>query len=397
MGTDRTINRDTSQRDWNALKILLGGILGMVVVMGIGRFAFTPILPLMQRDLGMTNTVAGWLAGLNYLGYLGGAILCSVTPQLLRNRLITGGALLSSLATTLFMGFTVSVFWWGAMRLLGGAASAILFIVIAAEVAEALVRRGYGHWVGTLYSGLGIGIILSGLIVPQLDSVGGWDAAWVGMGVIATLLAVTGVAIGRKRELVQPLTISKPTQESKLGSIRILAVGYFFEGLGYVVTATFIVAIIAATPELADYAAYSWVAVGLAAVPSTILWPLLARRIGSKRALLAAYTVQATGIMVSIYANSLAEVMFAAVTFGGTFLGIVAMTLAEGNLRMRGDGRRATAILTASFSVGQMLGPVLAGILADLQAGFTLPLILAAVSVLLGGVFVALDRRFQMP
>lgn len=395
MGTDRTINREMPQRDWNALKILIGGILGMVVVMGIGRFAFTPILPLMQRDLGMTNTVAGWLAGLNYLGYLGGAILCSVTPQLLRSRLITGGALLSSLATTLLMGFTVSVFWWGALRLLGGAASAILFIVIAAEVAEALARRGYGHWVGTLYSGLGIGIILSGLFVPQLDSVGGWDATWVGMGVIATLLAVTGVAIGRKRELVQPVAISKPTQESKLGSIRILAVGYFFEGLGYVVTATFIVAIIAATPELADYAAYSWVAVGLAAVPSTILWPLLARRIGSKRALLAAYTVQATGIMVSIYADSLAEVMFAAVTFGGTFLGIVAMTLAEGNLRMRGDGRRAAAILTASFSFGQMLGPVLAGMLADLQAGFTLPLMLAGVSVMLGGVFVALDRKFQ--
>lgn len=145
----------------------------MIVAMGIGRFAFTPILPLMQRDLGMTNTLAGWLAGLNYLGYLGGALLCSFAPQLLRYRLLTGGALLSSLATTLMMGFTVSVFWWGVMRLAGGAASAILFIVIAAEVAEALGRRGYGHWVGTLYGGLAsaspsavclsLGLIMSGV------------------------------------------------------------------------------------------------------------------------------------------------------------------------------------------------------------------------------------------
>ena len=397
METEQTIGLETQQRDRNALKVLIGGILGMVVAMGIGRFAFTPILPLMQRDLGMTNTVAGWLAGLNYLGYLSGALLCSVSPQILRNRFLTGGALLSSLATTLLMGFTVSVFWWGTMRLVGGLASAVLFIVIAAEVAEALGRRGYSHWVGSLYGGIGVGIILSGLIVPLLDNAGGWDVTWIGMGVIATLLAVAGVSIGRKRDLVQTVTISKPAQGSGLRSISILAVGYFFEGLGYVVTATFIVAIIAVTPGLEDYAAYSWVAVGIAAVPSTILWPLLARRFGSKRALLAAYAVQAVGIMVSIYAESLVEVIFAAVTFGGTFLGIVAMTLAEGNRRMQGDGRRAAAVLTASFSIGQMLGPVLAGILADLQAGFTLPLMLAAISIVLGGLFVTMDRRFQMP
>ena len=84
------VNSESRQNDRSVICILLGGILGMVVAMGIGRFAFTPILPLMQRDLAMSNTVAGWLAGLNYLGYLVGAILCSMTPQLLRSRLITG-------------------------------------------------------------------------------------------------------------------------------------------------------------------------------------------------------------------------------------------------------------------------------------------------------------------
>ena len=68
----------TARPEQAALKVLVGGILGMVVAMGIGRFVFTPILPLMQRDLGMTNSVAGWLAGLNYLGYLLGAVICSI-------------------------------------------------------------------------------------------------------------------------------------------------------------------------------------------------------------------------------------------------------------------------------------------------------------------------------
>lgn len=394
MERDQKTNSELVQRDLGALKVLLGGMLGMIVAMGIGRFVFTPILPLMQRDLAMSHTVAGWLAGLNYLGYLMGAIVCSVSPQLLRSRLVTGGSLLLSIATTLFMGVTLSAFWWGVMRFGGGVASAILFIVISAEVAEGLTRRGYGHWVGTLYGGVGIGIALSGLIVPQLDRAWGWSGAWIGAGIIAIILSVIGITLGRKRDLIQPISIDTSRKKSGLCNIRLLSMAYFLEGLGYIVTATFIVAIIAATPGLAAIAPYSWVVVGLAAVPSTIFWPYIARRVGNKRALLAAYAIQALGIFVSVYADSIIEVLFVAVSFGGTFLGIVALTLAEGNLRMRDDGRRASAVLTASFGVGQVFGPVLAGALADFQHGFTLPLLLATVCIFLAGLFVALDRQF---
>lgn len=383
------------KNDRAVISVLVGGMLGMIVAMGIGRFVFTPILPLMQRDLGLSNTTAGWLAGLNYLGYLGGAVLCSITPQLLRSRLVTGGSLLISLITTAFMGMTLSVFWWGSMRFAGGFASAVLFIVISSEVGEALARRGYGHWTGALYGGVGFGIAISGLMVPVLDQLGGWSGSWVGAGVVATIFAVAGLCLGRTRELVQPLTIHTSGSGGDLGCVRLLAAAYFFEGLGYIVTATFIVAIIAVTPGLEAFAAYSWVAVGLAAVPSTLLWPYLARRIGSKSALLAAYALQAAGILVSIQADTIAEVVFVAVSFGGTFLGIVAITLAEGSQRMSGAGGRSAAFLTASFGVGQVLGPVIAGVLADFQQGFTLSLVFAAVCVLLGGGFVAVDRRYQ--
>lgn len=393
--SDRPINPESRDNDRGALCVLVGGMLGLVVAMGIGRFAFTPILPLMQRDLAMSNTLAGWLAGLNYLGYLAGAILCSIAPQILRSRLVTGSSLLFSIVTTLCMGLTVSSFWWGAMRFVGGWASATLFIVISAEVGEALARRGYGHWVGALYGGVGFGIALSGLVVPQLDQAGGWSLSWIGMGLIALVLAILGVTLGRSRDHVQPTSINKAGHSGRLTVVRLLAAAYFFEGLGYIVTATFIVAIISVTPGLQLYAPYSWVAVGLAAVPSTLFWPSLARRIGNKRALLSAYTLQAAGILVSAYADSVAEVIFAAVSFGGTFLGIVALTLAEGSRRMQGEGGRAAAFLTASFGVGQVLGPVFAGILADLQQGFALPLMLAAFCVVVGGAFIALDSRYQ--
>ncbi|MDT8440784.1 MAG: YbfB/YjiJ family MFS transporter [Desulfuromonadales bacterium] len=378
-----------------ALRVLLGGMLGMVVAMGIGRFAYTPILPLMQRDLGMSHTLAGWLAGLNYFGYFAGALLCTVKPQLLRSQALAAGVLLLSLATTLGMGLTDSPLWWGAMRLAAGIASAILFIVISAEVGESLLRRGYGHWFGSLYGGIGLGIVFCGLIIPQLDRAGGWSVAWTGSGLLAIVLAVLGTLLGRERSLM-PAATAPAGRGGGLASISILASAYFFEGLGYIVTATFLVAIIAVTPGLATFAPYSWVAVGVAAIPSTIFWPWLARRIGSRKALLSAYLLQAAGILVSIRAGTVIEVLFAAVSFGGTFLGIVAMTLAEGRQRMELEGRRAAAFLTASFSIGQMLGPVLAGVLADLHHGFTLPLLFAAGSVMLGASLTLLDRNFHV-
>jgi MFS family permease len=394
MKTNFTVNSQVSRRDLGALCILLGGILGMIIAMGIGRFAFTPILPLMQRDLGMSNSVAGWLAGLNYLGYLAGAVLCSFAPRLLSSRYVNISSLLLSIATTVAMGLTVSVFWWGNLRLVSGIVSAMLFIIISAEAGESLVRRGYGHWVGALYGGVGAGIALSGLTIPWLDRIGQWDGAWIGMGVLAAVMAVLGIAITRSKTADLKFSMEQKHQSQSMLILCPLVVAYFFEGLGYVVTATFIVAIVAMTPGLEDYASYSWVVVGLAAVPSTVLWPLLSRRIGNKNALLAAYALQSSGILVSMHADTIVEVMFAAATFGGTFMGIVALTLAEGNYRMKYDGKRAAAILTASFGVGQILGPILAGFLADLQEGFALPLLLASICVMIGWVFTALDRHF---
>lgn len=394
MATDLTPTTNVAQRNRDAFSLLLGGVLGMIIAMGIGRFAFTPILPLMQRDLGMNNTIAGWLASLNYLGYLTGAVICSVAPQLMRSRPVAICSLSLSIGTTAVMGLAGTVLWWGTLRFASGVASAMLFIIISAEFGEALIRRGFGHWLGAIYGGIGAGIALSGMAVPWLDLAGGWGGAWLGMGAIAAVLTVPGLALARGAMAGQAAPGQQAAQQDRMLHLWPLVAAYFCEGLGYIVTATFLVAIVAMTPGLTLFASYTWVAVGVAAVPSTILWPLLSRRIGNRRALLAAYALQASGILVSMHADTIIEVLFAAVTFGGTFLGIVALTLAEGNRRVRTDGKRAAAILTASFGIGQIIGPLLAGLLADLRDGFALPLLLASGCVMIGWLLTATDRYF---
>ena len=377
-----------------AWRILAGGILGMMVAMGIGRFAYTPILPLMERDLGLSHAETGSLASFNYLGYLLGAVLCSFFPGLLGRVPVNVGALAASITTTLFMGAFASPLWWGTLRFAAGVASAVLFVVIAVEVAEALARRGESGVGGALYGGIGLGIALSGLAVPRLDRLGGWQACWLGMGAIALVLAVGGLLLAGKRSAAPPLGHIRGVSAGGSSGIGRLAAAYTCEGFGYIISATFIVAMIGRTPGLERYASLSWVAVGLAAAPSTVIWQRLARRFGVQRAALMAYAIQAGGILLSIRASTPLAAALAAVSFGGTFLGIVTLVMSEGNRRAGSDGRRVAAILTACFSTGQVVGPTLAGLVAD-RGGFAIPLLMAALSVLLGGVVIATDRRFE--
>jgi predicted MFS family arabinose efflux permease len=378
-----------------ALRVLTGGMLGMMVVMGIGRFAYTPILPLMEHDLGMTHAVAGWLASMNYLGYLAGALGCALFPRMLRSGALNVGALLASIATTLLMGVGESAAWWGLLRGIGGFVSAVLFVVISVEVAEALARHGYTRWLGSIYGGIGLGIVLSGSVVPMLGRMGGWRGAWFGMGGFAAVLALAGISLAHKRKAVLAIPDGHGEVTENPENFRLLAAAYFFEGLGYIVSATFLVVMIARTPGLESFAPLSWVAVGIAAAPSTIFWQQLSRRIGLRSALMLAHAAQASGILISVWAHTAFQACLAAALFGGTFLGIVTLVMTEGNRRAGKNGRRVAAVLTTCFSVGQVIGPPLAGLLADSRGGFTLPLVGAAVSVGLGLVLIALDKGFQ--
>ena len=135
--------------------------------------------------------------------------------------------------------------------------------------------------------------------------------------------------------------------------------------------------------------------VGLAAAPSTIIWQQIACRIGVRAALTIAYLLQACGNLLSIGASHPLSAGLAAVIFGGTFLGIVALAMAEGSRRAGPEGRRATAILAVCFGAGQVVGPFLAGLLADLYGDFTLSLLLAGSGLVFGALLVATDRNFS--
>ena len=378
---------EPSQAFANAGRLLLGGILSFTVCMGIGRFFYTPLLPLMQMQVGFGSEIAGLIASVNFIGYLVGTLLAALVTKKDMRLLLFRASLIASIASTLATGLTHSVALWLIIRGLAGIASAFAFQFAALIVIEALAPAGQGARAGWLFGGVGIGIALSGLLVRTFSNVLDWSGLWIAAGILSALAApfiwrtVKDCAVRPSVSRGTALRIPKPLP------LWPLLVNYTCEGFGYSITATFIVAIVRARPGGEALGDWVWVVVGLAGLPSCMLWSAAAERIGYPTALALAYVMQLTGILLPAISVSAFAAVLSAVFFGGTFMAITALMLAVGRQSARGQG---FAVLTAGFGLGQILGPLVAGYLGSGQAGYNAALLIAGAIVAIGLVFLAL-------
>ncbi|MFF7548908.1 YbfB/YjiJ family MFS transporter [Streptomyces canus] len=352
--------------------------------MGVGRFVYTPILPLMHAQAGLSTGAGANLATANYVGYLVGALAGILAPVLTRSRAVLRAALILLTGTLAAMPLTHSTTVWSLLRLLAGVASALVFVVAAGSLLHHL-RDHPPHVAGWAFGGVGGGIALSGLLVLVLGSAADWRTAWWAAAVPATLLAA---ASWNLRPQETPAAApdgsgARPRTQRWFGA---LFVSYTLEGVGYIVAGTFLVAAVGQESP-GRVGSGAWVLVGLAAVPSSALWARLGRRWSRPGLLLTALVIQAAGIALPALAGGTAAALGSAVLFGATFIGISSLALATGaHLRFP----RSVALLTAGYSVGQILGPLLVAPL--LHHGYHRALLLAALVVMVAAAAAAVLR-----
>ncbi|WP_137937432.1 YbfB/YjiJ family MFS transporter [Chitinivorax sp. B] len=357
-------------------RILLGGIAAVMIVHGIGRFAYTPLLPLMVED-GLSLQQAGWIASSNYVGYLIGALF-TVFYHGQREPWLRG-ALLVNLLTTFAMPLTQQWESWAILRLLSGISNGLVFVYASAFVFGHMAKAGRVALSGLLYAGVGAGIVLSGLVISVLPLLqGNWQLGWWLSGVACCLV------LWPAWQLHEPNTPSSAHNQPhpRAGTNLIwVAMGYGCAGLGYIVSATFLPAIIRATPGLEHVAALSWIIVGIAAIPSSVCWSWLMQRIGELRALLLAYALQAIGVIAPVWIGGLAGALLSAMLLGGTFLGIVVMAMAMARRHDPHGGSRTVGLLTSIYGLAQIIGPLITASLTNRPDGMELSLIIAALSL----------------
>ena len=382
---------DEIRHEWRTLlRLLLGGSAALAVAMGIGRFAYTPILPAMQAAAHLGPDRAGLLAAANYAGYLAGALVAATYPLGAARGRVLLVCLFAVIATTALMAGTTSLAAWGVIRFLAGLTSAGVFVLVSQTIFGALHGAGRVSLVGWLYSGVGTGIALSGVVVRVAGGALGWRGDWLVLALLAAIMAVPVLRwLPQAGAEAAPAVQTQPIHYHAARSLLILlALAYLLEGTGYIVTGTFLVTIVERMQGLSGFGPSVWVVVGLAAAPSTVLWAALASRIGYTQTLAMAYLVQACGIALPLLGGAVATVT-SALLFGGTFMGISALTLTLAGRIVPHRPAASIGMLTAAFGLGQIIGPVLAGVLATRTHGFSLPIASASAIVLVGGLLLA--------
>ena len=368
------------------LKVLAAGIFSLLLVLGVARFSYTPLLPLMQSQAGLGVAEAGWLAAINYAGYLSGAIIASqISDLVLKDRLYRIGMVLAIVSTAV-MGLSTNVVVWALSRYVAGLSSAAGMLLGTGLILNWLIRHHHRSELGIHFAGIGLGIAgCAGavmLLSPWLD----WREQWFALTGLGCLLLIPALAWLPCPDQTGLTTSGQKMYDQPPSTLylRLLMAAYFCAGFGYVVSVTFIVAIVNKLPGMAGQGNLVFLAIGIGAAPACINWDLIARRTGDLNALILAALLQIVGILLPVLGGGLAIALLGALLFGGTFIGMVSLVLSMAGRYYPTRPAKMMGKMTLSYGVAQIIGPALTGAMATRLGSYDAGLYAAAGVMVVG-------------
>ena len=377
----------------NVAILILTGIAALTIAVGIGRFSYTPILPYMISELNLTTTEAGLIASSNYLGYLLGSLI-PIFPQFPKNiRSIFIYSIFISIISLFAMGLTNTFEVFILIRFVHGIFSAFVLILGTSLIVSHVQKKGK-IFLGTAhFSGVGLGMALSAIVVSYLGFLNfTWDKLWFSIGILAIMLSFQIIKFTpiQKAEVKYNL---KSKNKTSLG-FSLITISYGLYGFGYVAFGTFISTMSRLTPGLEKTEPYVWFVVGVTGIPSVFFWNWFGSKIGNDIGLFLANLILGLGVLFSVLINNEFGIFISCILFGLSFVPITSMCLLEGQERFSGSFIVSTAILTFSFSIGQMIGPYLSGLLTDYYGSFFFSMIISGIVLIFGSLLMINPKRF---
>ncbi|RJF99325.1 YbfB/YjiJ family MFS transporter [Noviherbaspirillum saxi] len=359
------------------------GLAALAVAMGIGRFAFTPVLPMMLQDGSLSIASGGLLASANYLGYLLGA-LSAMWIRVPPEKAIRAGLTAIGL-TTVAMALPLPYAGWLLLRLAAGIASAWVLISVSAWCMETLAKYRRPFLNSLVFAGVGTGIASAGLLCIALIQGGAAAShAWMTLGVVSVGVTALIWRFFRRQTPVVPAQQAHGTPSGRYSwnaqALRLVAC-YGIFGFGYIIPATFLPVMAKNALQGSVAFGWSWPVFGLAAALSTLTVAALVARIGNRRLWMISHFIMAAGILLPVISSGIAAIFAAALCVGGTFMVITLAALQEAK---RVAGRDATVLLaamTSAFATGQIVGPLTVSAGTSGAGNFSVGLIIAAVLI----------------
>jgi hypothetical protein len=352
------------ERPLSPALIALAGGLSLAAAMGIGRFAFTPVLPLMLGEGLLDVAQGGWVAAANYAGYLAGALTAARVP--LRARAMAVLALVATAALTAAMAWPQAAAW-APLRFVAGAASAWAFVATSVWCLGALARMGASRAGGWVYAGVGSGIAMVGLHCWLAGAAGEPSARlWLQLGGLALLLALPVLWV---LSHLPPSADAATTPAAAGGAAayppgtRGLVACYGAMGFGYILPATFLPVLARSVVDDPRWFGLAWPVFGVTAALSTLLaarWLTEATRL---RSWAACQFLMGLGVLLPGLWVSVSSIAVSALLVGGTFMVITLAGVQEMRARAPADAVRLLSRATAAFALGQIAGPVASALL----------------------------------
>jgi MFS family permease len=381
--------------------ICTAAMISLAVAMGVGRFAFTPLLPLMVRDGMLSDEAGALLAASNYLGYLMGALVAA-RIRLQPSTLLTLG-LIGIVGVTGAVGWTSSVQTWALLRFLAGVLSAWTLVATTAWALGWLAALCRPRLTGTVFAGVGLGIAAAGVfcVVAARPHVS-VDRMWVELAVLAGVATAIPLTVSRSHPTPVSHTQGTVTQRvhrSAGSNSWGLVVCYSFFGFGYILPATYLPVLARQLVDDPQIFGWAWPVFGLAAAISTVLVSFGLSRFNRLHVWSASQLVMAVGVLLPSIWASLASIVIAALLVGGTFMVVtmIAMQVARG--RAEENATVILARMTAGFASGQFMGPVVSAALGrlttDHSTALSYALQLAAAGLVIGAIYLRREVRQQ--
>lgn len=377
--------------------VALGVSLGVAVSNGFGRFAYGLMLPAMRDDLGWNYAEAGWINTANAIGYLLGAVLAlRVISRVPAPRLFAVGLIVTTLAL-LASGLTQDFWLLTALRVIAGLAGAPAFIaggVMASSLFAADDSRN-ALAIALSFGGGGVGMIVSGGALPALLEArgsGAWPEAWLLLGVMGAALSVAAIRATRRIAADPPEPLTPAQARLPLRAMAPALFGYFLFAAGYIIYLTFLAAWLREAGAGAALIGGTWAAIGLAVIVSPFAWRAILARWAGGQPLALACAASGFGALIPLFWSDAAGVLVSACVFGlSFFIAPTAITsFSRKNLPRRRWGA-AVALFTIVFAIGQTLGPVTAGLVADLAGDLSVGMACAGAAMLLAATAAALQ------
>lgn len=344
------------------IAIIIAGIISIFIGVGIARFSFTSLLPLMLNDF-LTIKLVSFLASVNYIGYLIGSIVAIFIKDIYTRIQFFRLGLILSIISTIILGITINEVLWTISRIIAGFSIVIVDLIIK--------------------------------IININNNL--WQFSWLILTIFATIFSIYPIYIFSLDKKINNQNINHKIEKHIFTPfVIILIIAYFCEGVGFVVQATFLPDIINKLQGLEGFGSLTWLFVGIAGIPASIIWMKLAYKFGSTNIIIYALFIQIIGILIPTITNNIYLNILSGVLYGGTFIGLSALFM---NLVGKLSGKNPVVLMgtiTTSYSIGMIVAPLYCVALYEKFNSHKYSLYLTALIVFLGLLLLIYAKKKQI-